>query len=130
MSDAVADDGTYLLHIRECMRRVQDSTAGGKEAFWENLQAQDAVLRNLQTLGESSQRLPKSLKDKRPEIDWRAIGSFRNILVHDYLGVNLDEVWEIVTLDLPKLRVAILALSAELGLPPEPPVRAHKEKLT
>ena len=123
MTDAVADDGTYLLHIRECMRRVLDYTADGKDAFWKDFRTQDAVLRNLQTLGESSQRLSTSLKDKRPEIDWRAIGGFRNILVHDYLGVNLDEVWEIITLDLPKLKEAILALSAELGLPPEPTAR-------
>ena len=119
----MTDDGTYLLHMRECIRRVQDYTADGKDAFWEDLRSQDAALRNLQTLGESSQHLSTSLKNKRPEIDWRAIGSFRNILVHDYLGLNLDEVWEIITLDLPKLKEALLALSAELGPPPEPKAR-------
>ena len=64
---------------------------------------QDAVLRNLQTLAESTQRISDELKALHPEVDWRAIAGFRNVLVHDYLGINLDRVWEIVSVHLPVL---------------------------
>jgi len=64
-------------------------------------------LRNLQTLAESSQRLSEQLKASRPEIDWRGIAGLRNILVHDYLGISLPRVWEIVEVFLPQLKTAV-----------------------
>lgn len=117
------DDRLYLLHIRECIRRVQEYTAAGKEQFWADCKTQDAVLHNLQTLAESAQRLSATLKDKRADVDWRAIAGFRNVLVHDYLGVDLGEVWDIVTRDVPALKNAITEAGAELGLPAEPTQR-------
>jgi uncharacterized protein with HEPN domain len=118
----VKDDGLYLLHMRECIHRVRQYTADGKQEFWADSKTQDAVLRNLQTLAESAQRLSAELKARRPDVDWRAISGFRNILVHDYLGVDLDDIWNIVTQDIPTLDLAIATLSAELGLPPGPTV--------
>jgi uncharacterized protein with HEPN domain len=58
-------------------------------------------------LAESSQRLSEPLKASRPEIDWRGIAGLRNILVHDYLGISLLRVWEIVEVFLPQLRAAV-----------------------
>ena len=115
------DDGLYLLHVAECIERIQRYTAGGKDVFWTDTLIQDAVLRNLQTLAESSQRVSAAMKAKRPDVDWKAIAGFRNILVHDYLGVDLEEVWNIVMRDIPALKAAVAALSAEAGVPPVPP---------
>ncbi len=53
------------------------------------------MLRNLQTLAESTQRLSDSVKMRYPQIEWRRIAAFRNILVHDYLGIDIERVWEI-----------------------------------
>lgn len=77
----------------------------------------DAVLRNLQTVGESTQRLSNRLKAVHPEVDGRAIAGFRNVLVHDYLGINLARVWEIVPVHLPVLHAQMEKMRREAGLP-------------
>ena len=67
------DDRLYLIHIRECINRIKRYTAEGKEVFFADAKTQDAVLRNLQTLAESTQRLSADLKVAHPEVDWRGI---------------------------------------------------------
>ena len=68
---------------------------------------QDGAIRNLQTLAESSQRLSEVAKDIQPGIDWRAISGFRNILVHDYLGIDIEAIWLVIETDLPLLKKAL-----------------------
>ena len=97
-------DRLYLIHMQECMERVTSYTVEGRDKFMESTLIQDAVLRNLQTMAESSQRLSDDLKDAHPEIDWRRLSGFRNVLVHDYLGVSLNTVWQLIEEELPKLR--------------------------
>jgi len=65
---------------------------------------QDAVLRNLQVLPESTQKLSNEFKSRHPEIEWYKISGLRNILVHDYLGIDFETVWAAVTNNLPKLK--------------------------
>ena len=74
---------------------------------------QDAVIRNLQVMAESCQRLSEESKASQAQIDWRKMAGFRNIAVHDYLGIELDRVWQIIEKDLPALKAAIAALLAE-----------------
>ncbi len=64
-------------------------------------------------MSESSQRLPDSIKNKYSQIPWRGISGFRNILVHDYLGVDLDAIWGVVEKDLPQLKEALAAMREE-----------------
>ena len=90
------DDKLYLIHILECLKRIEQYTFDGKESFFNDTKCQDAVLRNLQTMAESTQRLSSSLKSANPEIEWDGISGFRNVLVHDYFGLNLSRVWNIV----------------------------------
>jgi len=71
---------------------------------------QDAVLRNLQTMSESTQRLSEALKAMHPEVEWQRIVAFRNVLVHDYLGIDLERIWEIIQRDLPEFKRAIAAM--------------------
>jgi uncharacterized protein with HEPN domain len=68
------------------------------------------VIRNLQTMSESTQRLSDDLKEAHPEIDWYRIAAFRNVLVHDYLGIDLDRIWEITQRDVPELKRVILSI--------------------
>ena len=68
---------------------------------------QDGVIRNLQTLAESTQRISEKIKKNHPGVEWRAIAGFRNIMVHDYLGVDLDRVWGVVENRIPKLKEEI-----------------------
>lgn len=108
------DDRLYLLYIHECIERIERYTADGKAYFSSDTKTQDAVLRNLQTLAESTQRLSPPLKAHHPEIDWGRIAGFRNILVHNYLGINLVRVWEVVEQYLPALKQSIDAMLGEL----------------
>ena len=72
-------------------------------------------MRNLHTLAESTQRISTPLKDKYPQIDWRTISAFRNVVVHDYLGVSPERIWDIVEHDLPDLKQNIVEVLEMLG---------------
>ncbi len=101
------DDSVYLRHIAECLRRIEKNVAIGLDAFLASETAQDATLRNLQTMSEATQRLSDEMKSTRPEIQWELIGAFRNILVHNYLGIDLELIWTIVERDIPALKNAV-----------------------
>jgi uncharacterized protein with HEPN domain len=107
------DDRVYLRHIQECIRRIEENISQGRQQFMASHTLQDAVLRSLQTLSESAERLSDQTKARHPEIPWRAIAAFRNVLVHNYLGIDLDRVWEVVQRDVPELKRFILAMLAE-----------------
>ncbi|MEJ2690906.1 MAG: DUF86 domain-containing protein [Deltaproteobacteria bacterium] len=109
------DDRLYLVHISECIERINRFVSSGKESFMTSDLIQGAVLRNLQVMAESTQRLSDSLKAKKPEGAWSKIAGFRNVLVHDYLDIDLEEVWDIVELDLPMLKRQVDELLEELG---------------
>jgi uncharacterized protein with HEPN domain len=104
------DDNVYLRHIGECIRRVEENVSHGRGSFLASHTLQDAVLRNLQTMAESTQRISDDLKAAHPEVEWPRIAAFRNVLVHDYLGVDIERVWEITQHDVPKLKQAVLTM--------------------
>ena len=104
------DDRLYLIHIQEAIERIEEYTQEGKEYFLEDRKTQDAVLRNLHTLAESSQRISGKLKEQYPQVDWRILSAFRNVVVHDYLGISLNRVWDIVENDLPDLKEHIAGI--------------------
>ncbi len=104
------DDKLYLIHISESINKINsyifelDFTS-----FMEKTIVQDAVLRNLQVLAESTQRLSDEFQSQHPEIEWYKISGLRNILVHDYLGIDSETVWAAVTNDLPELKRIVQA---------------------
>lgn len=108
------DDRAYLQHIIECLDWIDRHLRGDRHAFFTDRKTQSAVLRELQTLAESTQRLAAQLKSNHPEIPWTNIAGFRNVLVHDYLGIKLQRVWEIIEHDLPLLRAAVAAMLVEI----------------
>ena len=105
-------DLVYLSHMIECINRVLEYCEGGELSFRQSHLIQDAVIRNLQTMAESSQRLSESTKAIASDVPWRAISGFRNIIVNDYLGVDLDMVWQVVSSNLPLLQAALLKINA------------------
>lgn len=107
------DDSVYIHHIAKCIRRIEENTNTGREEFLQTHTLQDAVLRNLQTLSEATQRLSDAVKAGHPEIEWSRIAAFRNVLVHNYLGIDLDTVWEIVQRDIPELKRVISIMLLE-----------------
>jgi len=109
----VKDDRLYLHHIKEAIEWIEEFTGAGEIEFFKDRKTQDAVLRNLHTLSESTQHLSNELKEQHPDVDWRTIAAFRNVVVHDYLGVDLDRIWDIVEDDLPTLKMKIIAILGE-----------------
>ncbi len=103
-------DRVYLEHILECLDWIDSHTAEGRESFMQDRKTQSAVLRELQTMAESTQRLRPALKAAHPSVPWQAIAGFRNLIVHDYLGVSLDWIWGVVERDLPPLRTAVVTM--------------------
>ena len=73
------------------------------------------MIRNLQTLAESSQRLSSEIKGTEPQIPWRELSGFRNVIVHGYLGVDLGAVWLVIEQDLPALAKAVNRMATRLG---------------
>jgi uncharacterized protein with HEPN domain len=109
------DDKLYLIHMSECIQRVEKYSTGGRDEFMYSDLIQDGVIRNLQIMAESSQRVSDERKERHPEVDWFKISGFRNVLVHDYLGVDLEKVWNIIEYELPALRVAIATMLNDMG---------------
>lgn len=104
---SVLDDGVYLAHIRESIDLIREFTTGGREEFAASRLIQYATVRALQTMAESTQRLSDGLKAAHPEVPWRRIAAFRNVLVHAYMNINLDIVWEVVAVSVPALEVVV-----------------------
>jgi uncharacterized protein with HEPN domain len=104
------DDTVYVEHMLSCIDKILEYIGNDKEAFYQSTLVQDAVLRNLQTMAESSQRMSDDLKAQFPMIPWREISGFRNILAHDYLGIDCDAVWSVVEQDLPELKKVLLSI--------------------
>jgi len=100
----------YICHILEAIDYIEQFAAKHtRETIFEERMRYDAILRNLQTMAESSKRLPDSIKKVHSNIPWRDIAGFRNILVHEYLeGLDHDVVWRVITYELEALKVAML----------------------
>ena len=107
MKSGAQTDRLFVEHMLECMDRIEEYACGRRDHFFGSRLIQDAVIRNLQVLAESGQRLSESARAGEPSIDWRAIAGFRNVLVHGYLGVDAEVVWRVVEQDLPGLRTAL-----------------------
>jgi uncharacterized protein with HEPN domain len=123
----VKDDRLYLLHITECIDRIERYCADGADVFLGDSRTQDAVLRNLQTLAESTQRLSDGLKSAHPEVNWRGLSGFRNVLVHGYLGIDLERAWVIATRDVPELKAHIAQILRNFNAPEDAPAALPTE---
>ncbi len=74
------DEKLYLIHILECVGRIEDYTRRGRDAFMESTMAQDAVIRNFEIIGEAAKQIPRDFADGYPEVPWRRIAGFRDVL--------------------------------------------------
>jgi uncharacterized protein with HEPN domain len=108
-------DRVLLAHMRDCLDRIREYTNAERVRFDGSRLVQDAVIRNLQTLAESSQRLSSEIKGTEPQIPWRELAGFRNVIVHGYLGVDLGAIWLVVEQDLPMLTEAVNRMATHLG---------------
>lgn len=106
----MTEDRIYLIYIKECIDNVLELSVQGREALSLSKHGNAAILYYLQTMAESTQRLSNEIKVARPEIEWGKISGFRNRLVHSYLAVNMEIVWDVITNYLPPLKQAVEAM--------------------
>ncbi len=97
------DDRERLLDIKEAIENVQKYASHGKDAFRNDELIQTWILHHIQILGEAAARLSDEFQEKHPDIPWFKIIGMRNILVHDYFGIDIEAVWSVVENDLPVL---------------------------
>ena len=92
------------MDMREAIVRIQSYTSGITYGqFLADSKTQDAVIRNIEILGEAAKHLPATLTNAHADVEWKAIAGMRDKLVHDYFGVNLDILWDVLTTKLPGL---------------------------
>lgn len=110
-------DEASLVDILNAARKVVEYSTGLDESsFLASSRDQDAILRQLTIVGEAAKRVSEEFRTSHPEIPWRRVAGFRDVVVHDYFKVDLEEVWRIVQSDVPDLILLIEPL-----VPPENP---------
>ena len=111
------DPAVYIRHIRDRILRIEGYIEDGRAAFFNDHKTQDAVIRNLEVIGQAVKDLgAERLSAEQPDIPWTQIAGARNVLAHQYLGVDLNLVWNIVDQNLPALKAAIHDTAARLAI--------------
>jgi uncharacterized protein with HEPN domain len=106
----VSKDLLYLTSISEALERIAHYTTEGRTAFLASTLVQDGVIRNLIVIGEAVKNLSTDLRESEPATPWKSIAGMRDVLIHNYLRVNLEQVWETVARDLPPLGLTVRSL--------------------
>ena len=101
----------YIDDILEAIGYIREYTKGmSYTAFESDIKTQHAVIRNLEIIGESARVLPDEVKVKAPQIEWHKIVALRNILIHEYFGVNLKIIWDVIQNKLDEIETACQSL--------------------
>lgn len=109
------DNKLYLLHILECTDKINSYISSGEDGFSKSTLQQDAVMRNLEIIGEATKNITMDFRQSHPEVPWRQMAGLRDILIHNYMGVNIRTVWNIVKNDLPTVKDHIEKLLQDMS---------------
>ncbi|RYG32764.1 DUF86 domain-containing protein [bacterium] len=101
-------DLLFLNDMVKACDKVAAYISDGHDSFIADEKTQDAVIRNIEVIGEASKQLSKELKESMPDEPWRQIGGMRDKLIHHYFGVNIERVWQTASEVLPPFRVKIV----------------------
>ncbi|QDA31471.1 DUF86 domain-containing protein [Thermococcus indicus] len=109
------DPCLFLNDILEAIFRIDEYTEGHEfEDFVRDRKTVDAVLRNLEIIGEAARYVPEEIKEEYGDIPWRRIIGLRNVVIHHYFGVDLNIVWRIIRFQLPELKESVEKIVEEL----------------
>ena len=101
--------------VLDSVGRIERYVSGfDREAFLGDQKTTDAVVRNLEIIGEAASRIPETTKSRHPAVEWRKMVGLRNRIVHEYFGVDLEIVWEIIQRDLSDLRLRLSEMRRDL----------------
>lgn len=102
------DDTIYLQHILDAILKIEKYTKGiNEDKFKQDSLIQDGVIRQIEIIGEATKRLSLALRNNYPQISWKDIAGMRDKLIHDYLGIDIDSVWDTAKKDIPILKKEI-----------------------
>jgi uncharacterized protein with HEPN domain len=105
----------YLKDILDAIRKIENYTRNiSFDDFVVDELIKDGVVRNLEVIGEAVKNIPVDIKDKKPEVEWKKIAGLRDILIHDYFGIDEDIVWDAVKNKLPELEEEINGILSEI----------------
>ncbi|MGA2984593.1 MAG: DUF86 domain-containing protein [Terriglobia bacterium] len=105
------DYKVYLEDILQAITKVREYTSGmSPAAFVGDAKTLDAVIRNLEVIGEASKAVPETVRLSHPEVDWRKIAGLRDILIHQYFGIDAELIWDIIKNKLTALENQIRAI--------------------
>ncbi|MDD3580509.1 MAG: DUF86 domain-containing protein [Desulfobacca sp.] len=104
------DPRVYLAQILERIDRILEYTQEGRDSFFADVRTQDAVIRNFEVIGEAIKRIPDEYRTAQPSVPWRALAGLRDVLIHQYEGISIQEIWQMVERDLKPVRQAIAAI--------------------
>ncbi len=111
------DRSARIRHIFDCIGWIKEYVRAGREEFFRDRKTQDAVIRNLEVIGQAVKDLgTESLAASHPDTPWPQLAAARNFLAHQYLGVDLVLIWNIVARDLPGLEKQILEIALNEGV--------------
>lgn len=98
----------YLDDILKCIKKIEKYTKGiSYEKFIKNALLIDAIIRNLEVIGEATKKIPHETKKHHNEVEWKKIAGLRDILIHEYFGVNLKIIWDVVVNKIPEFKKSI-----------------------
>lgn len=97
------DDLIFLQHIIDAIKDIEEYTCNGEDSFYSTKMIQDAVIRNLEIIGEAVKNISPATRIEYPDVSWKQIAGLRDVLIHHYFGVDLETVWLVVEKRLPAL---------------------------
>ena len=105
----------YLNDISECVEKIERYKGNRvKGEFLKDSMAVDAVIRNLEIIGEAVKRLPSEVRKKHNKIEWKKIAGLRDVLIHEYSGIDKDILWEVISIKIPILKDSLKEIKSEL----------------